>query len=196
EPDVVSGLRISIGSRAIGVLRLVLEESIDARLRSLWLVATMLIVFAVILAMADTWGKQLKPMRRLNWRDGILYGLAQALALIPGVSRSGGTITMGLALGYTRQAAARYAFLLAVPAVCSLWVSLWVALANRLLAALFYWQFLLFWPRVSISFPRRSRALSPQLPMVWVKPSLHPLWHSFSVMPLWLGCCASFLATH
>src|SRR5699024_7628392 len=85
--------------------------------RSLWLVATMLIVFAVILAMADTWGKQLKPMRRLNWRDGILYGLAQALALIPGVSRSGGTITMGLALGYTRQAAARYAFLLAVPAV-------------------------------------------------------------------------------
>src|SRR5699024_2421239 len=63
------------------------------------------------------WGKQLKPMRRLNWRDGILYGLAQALALIPGVSRSGGTITMGLALGYTRQAAARYAFLLAVPAV-------------------------------------------------------------------------------
>ncbi|HIW45484.1 MAG TPA: undecaprenyl-diphosphate phosphatase [Candidatus Yaniella excrementigallinarum] len=117
DPDVRIGWLIIIGSIPIGVLGLLFEESIDTRFRSLWLVATMLIVFAVILAMADTWGKQLKPMRRLNWRDGILYGLAQALALIPGVSRSGGTITMGLALGYTRQAAARYAFLLAVPAV-------------------------------------------------------------------------------
>lgn len=117
DPDVRVGWLIIIGSIPIGVLGLFFEKSIDTSFRSLWLVATMLIVFAVILAMADTWGKQLKPMRRLNWRDGILYGLAQALALIPGVSRSGGTITMGLALGYTRQAAARYAFLLAVPAV-------------------------------------------------------------------------------
>src|SRR5699024_6933441 len=85
--------------------------------RSLWLVATMLIVFGVILAMADTWGKQVKPLRKLTWRDGIIYVFAQAMSLIPGVSRSGGTITMCLALGYTRQAAARYAFLLAVPAV-------------------------------------------------------------------------------
>lgn len=117
DPDVRMGWLIIVGSIPIGVLGLLFEEYIDTTFRSLWLVATMLIVFGVILAMADTWGKQVKPIRKLTWRDGILYGLAQAMALIPGVSRSGGTITMGLALGYTRQAAARYAFLLAVPAV-------------------------------------------------------------------------------
>lgn len=117
DPDVRMGWLIIVGSIPIGVLGLLFEEHIDTTFRSLWLVATMLIVFGVILAMADTWGKQVKPIRKLTWRDGILYGLAQAMALIPGVSRSGGTITMGLALGYTRQAAARYAFLLAVPAV-------------------------------------------------------------------------------
>lgn len=117
DPDVRMGWLIIVGSIPIGVLGLLFEDYIDTTFRSLWLVATMLIVFGVILAMADTWGKQTKPIKQLSWRDGILYGLAQALALIPGVSRSGGTITMGLALGYTRQAAARYAFLLAVPAV-------------------------------------------------------------------------------
>lgn len=117
DPDVRMGWLIIVGSIPIGVLGLLFEDSIDTTFRSLWIVATMLIVFGVILAMADTWGKQIKPIRQLTWRDGILYGLAQAMALIPGVSRSGGTITMGLALGYTRQAAARYAFLLAVPAV-------------------------------------------------------------------------------
>ncbi|GAA2038197.1 undecaprenyl-diphosphate phosphatase [Yaniella flava] len=117
DPDVRMGWLIIIGSIPIGVLGLLFEDYIDTTFRSSWIVATMLIVFGVLLAMADTWGKQFKPIRQLTWRDGILYGLAQALALIPGVSRSGGTITMGLALGYTRQAAARYAFLLAVPAV-------------------------------------------------------------------------------
>lgn len=117
DPDVRMGWLIIVGSIPIGVLGLLFEDSIDTSFRSLWLVATMLIIFGVILAMADTWGKQMKPIRRLSWRDGILYGFAQALALIPGVSRSGGTITMGLTLGYTRPAAARYAFLLAVPAV-------------------------------------------------------------------------------
>lgn len=117
DPDVRMGWLIIIGSIPIAVLGLLFEDYIDTTFRSLWLVATMLIVFGVILAMADTWGRQIKPITRLSWRDGILYGLAQALALIPGVSRSGGTITMGLALGYTRKAAARYAFLLAVPAV-------------------------------------------------------------------------------
>lgn len=117
DPDVRIGWLIIVGSIPIAVLGLLFEDYIDTTFRSLWLVATMLIIFGVILAMADTWGRQIKPISRLSWRDGILYGLAQALALIPGVSRSGGTITMGLALGYTRKAAARYAFLLAVPAV-------------------------------------------------------------------------------
>lgn len=117
DPDVRMGWLIILGSLPIAILGLLLEDWIDTEFRSLWVTATMLIVFAVLLALADRLGRQAKPLERLTYRDGILYGFAQALALIPGVSRSGGTITMGLALGYTRQAAARYAFLLAVPAV-------------------------------------------------------------------------------
>ncbi|MGO1182009.1 MAG: undecaprenyl-diphosphate phosphatase [Micrococcaceae bacterium] len=117
DPDARMGWLIIIGSLPIAILGLLLEDYIDTSFRSLWIVATMLIVFGVLLALADTLGRQVKPLTDLTWRDGILFGLAQALALIPGVSRSGGTITMGLALGYTRPAAARYAFLLAVPAV-------------------------------------------------------------------------------
>ena len=67
--------------------------------------------------MADAYGRHRLALRDLNARDGILFGLGQALALIPGVSRSGATISTGLALGYTREASARYAFLLAIPAV-------------------------------------------------------------------------------
>ena len=117
DPDARMGWLIIIGSIPIAVLGLLLEDYIDSSFRSLWIVATMLIVFGVLLAAADTLGRQVKPLEKLSVKDGILFGLAQALALIPGVSRSGGTITMGLALGYTREAATRYAFLLAVPAV-------------------------------------------------------------------------------
>lgn len=117
DPDVRMGWLIIIGSVPIGVLGLLLEDWIDTEFRSLWVTATMLIVFGVLLAIADRLGRQSKPLTRLTVKDGVLFGFAQALALIPGVSRSGGTITAGLALGYTREAAARYAFLLAVPAV-------------------------------------------------------------------------------
>jgi undecaprenyl-diphosphatase len=71
----------------------------------------------VLLGVADFLGRKKKTLADLNYRHGILFGLGQALALVPGVSRSGGTITVGLLLGYTRQAAARYSFLLAIPAV-------------------------------------------------------------------------------
>ncbi len=117
DPDARMGWLIIIGSIPIGVAGLLFEDAIDTSLRSLWIVATTLIVFGLLLAVADSLGRQTKPLERLTLRDGVLYGLAQMMALIPGVSRSGGTITMGLALGYTREAAARYAFLLAVPAV-------------------------------------------------------------------------------
>ncbi|CAM3783346.1 undecaprenyl-diphosphate phosphatase [Micrococcus flavus] len=117
DPDVRMGWLIIIGSVPIGVLGLLLEDWIDTEFRSLWVTATMLIVFGVLLAIADRLGRQSKPLTELSVKDGVLFGFAQALALIPGVSRSGGTITAGLALGYTREAAARYAFLLAVPAV-------------------------------------------------------------------------------
>jgi undecaprenyl-diphosphatase len=77
----------------------------------------MLIGFGILLGVSDLVGKKTKQIADLNYRHGILFGLGQALALVPGVSRSGGTITVGLFLGYSREAAARYSFLLAIPAV-------------------------------------------------------------------------------
>lgn len=117
DPDVRMGWLIIVGTVPIVVLGLLLEDYIETVFRSLWLVSTMLIVFGLLLAVADHYGRQGKPLDQLTVRDGVLYGFAQAMALIPGVSRSGGTITAGLLMGYTREAAARYSFLLAVPAV-------------------------------------------------------------------------------
>ena len=117
DPDARMGWLIVLGSIPIGVLGLLLEDYIDTEFRSLWITATMLVVFGVILAVADRVGRQARQLDELTVRHGVLYGLAQALALVPGVSRSGGTITAGLLMGYTREAAARYAFLLAIPAV-------------------------------------------------------------------------------
>lgn len=117
DPDAKMGWLIILGSLPIGVLGLLLEDYIDSNFRSLWVVATMLVVFGLILAAADHYGKQVRPLEKLTFKHGILYGFAQAMALIPGVSRSGGTITAGLLMGYTREAAARYSFLLAIPAV-------------------------------------------------------------------------------
>ncbi|MBM7500727.1 undecaprenyl-diphosphatase [Brachybacterium muris] len=117
DPDVRMGWMVIIGSIPIGVLGLLFEDQIDHGLRNLYITATMLILFGILLGVADRIAPQRKELKDLTVRDGILFGLAQALALIPGVSRSGGTITAGLLMGYTRQAAARYAFLLAVPAV-------------------------------------------------------------------------------
>ena len=85
--------------------------------RSLWLVATVLIVFGLLLWAADHFGRTSRNLDQLSVGHGLAYGLAQTLALIPGVSRSGATISMGRALGYSRVEATRYAFLLAIPAV-------------------------------------------------------------------------------
>jgi undecaprenyl-diphosphatase len=117
DPDARMGWLIILGSLPIGVLGLLLEDYIDTEFRSLWITATMLVVFGVILAVADRVGRQAHHLDDLTVKHGVLFGMAQALALIPGVSRSGGTITAGLLMGYTREAAARYAFLLAIPAV-------------------------------------------------------------------------------
>jgi undecaprenyl-diphosphatase len=76
-----------------------------------------MIVFGIILGLADHYGKSDRGLKDLNSSHGILYGLAQSLALMPGVSRSGATIAMGRLLGYSREAALRYSFLLALPAV-------------------------------------------------------------------------------
>ncbi len=117
DPDARMGWYIIIGSVPIVVFGLLFQDAIETSLRHLYITATMLAGFAIILGLADRWGRKRRELRELTLRDGLLFGLAQSLALIPGVSRSGGTITMGLVLGYTREAAARYSFLLAVPAV-------------------------------------------------------------------------------
>ncbi|WP_308493817.1 undecaprenyl-diphosphate phosphatase [Microbacterium terrisoli] len=117
DPDAKMGWLIIIGTIPIVVLGLLFQSEIETTLRSLWIVAVSLIVFGVILGIADMNAKQKRELKDLTVGHGLIYGLAQSLALIPGVSRSGGTITAGLLLGYTREAAARYAFLLAIPAV-------------------------------------------------------------------------------
>ncbi|NQX10277.1 undecaprenyl-diphosphate phosphatase [Microbacteriaceae bacterium VKM Ac-2855] len=117
DPNARMGWLIIIGSLPIIVLGLVFQDAIETTLRSLWVVATTLILFGILLGIADHVGAKKRRLRELNVRDGLIYGGAQALALIPGVSRSGGTITAGLFLGYERKAAARYSFLLAIPAV-------------------------------------------------------------------------------
>lgn len=117
DPDVRMGWLVIIGSLPIALLGVLFQSHIESTLRNLWLVATTLIVFGLILAVADHVAQQNRELKDLSYKHGILYGFAQALALIPGVSRSGGTITAGLLMGYTREAAARYAFLLAIPAV-------------------------------------------------------------------------------
>ena len=111
------GWLIIVGSLPIVVLGYLGKDIITNDLRSLWLIASVMIIFGLILGFADKVGKSERTLDQLNSRHGILYGAAQALALVPGVSRSGATIAMGRFLGYTREAALRYSFLLALPAV-------------------------------------------------------------------------------
>jgi len=117
EKQAKLGWLILIGSIPVVVIGLIFKDLIENQLRSLWVIAFTLIIFGLVLGVADRYGKRTKSIERLSTRDGLLFGLGQALAVIPGVSRSGGTISVGLAMGYSRQAAARYSFLLAVPAV-------------------------------------------------------------------------------
>ena len=117
DPDARMGWLILIGTLPIALLGLAFKDAIEGRLRNLTLTAVMLIVFGVLLAIAERVGSKQRTLKELSWGHGLLFGLAQAMALIPGVSRSGGTITAGLLMGYTREAAARYSFLLAIPAV-------------------------------------------------------------------------------
>lgn len=111
------GWLIIVGSVPIVVVGYLAQDIVRNSLRSLWLVAITFIVFGLILWAADHFGKKLGTLETLSVPHGLLYGLAQTLALIPGVSRSGATITMGRVLGYQRPEAARYSFLLAIPAV-------------------------------------------------------------------------------
>lgn len=117
EGEAKLALLIVIGSLPIFVAGFLAQDYIRNNFRSLWLIATTLIFFGIILGLADRLGRKNKNLNLLNTRDGLSYGIAQSLALVPGVSRSGATIAMGRALGYERESALRYSFLLAIPAV-------------------------------------------------------------------------------
>lgn len=117
DPDARLGWMIIVGSIPIAVLGLLLEDWIDTSFRNLWITVFMLASFGLLLGWADRVGKRVNTLDTMTWGQAVAYGFAQALALIPGVSRSGGTITAGRLMGFTREAAARYSFLLALPAV-------------------------------------------------------------------------------
>lgn len=117
DPDARMGWLVIIGSIPIVVLGVLLQDSIDSTFRNLWLTVAMLAGFGLVIGFVDVRARAERTLDQLTWKHGVLYGLAQSLALVPGVSRSGGTIAAGLAMGYTREAATRYSFLLAIPAV-------------------------------------------------------------------------------
>lgn len=115
--DYRMGWYVIIGTIPILILGLLFKDVIRSGVRNLWIVATAMIVFAVVIAAAEYFGRQDRHAEQLTWRDAVIVGLAQCLALIPGVSRSGATISAGLFLGVDRELAARFGFLLAIPAV-------------------------------------------------------------------------------
>ena len=117
HPDVRLGWLIIIGTVPIVIVGYFLQDTIRSTFRSLWIVAIVLIVFGIVLGLADLLAKRTRELEDLTYGHGIIIGLAQMLSLVPGVSRSGSTITAGRLLGYSRPAAARYGFLLAIPAV-------------------------------------------------------------------------------
>jgi undecaprenyl-diphosphatase len=117
DHDAAMAWYIALGSVPIVVLGLLFQDAIENTFRNLYLTALMLAVFALLLGWADRIGAKRRTLGELTSRQAVAFGFAQALALVPGVSRSGGTITAGLLMGFTREAAARYSFLLAIPAV-------------------------------------------------------------------------------
>lgn len=117
DHDALMAWFIALGSVPIVILGLLFQDPIEHAFRNLWLIVLTLAGFALVLGWADRRGAHRRTLDELTPRDALKFGLWQALALVPGVSRSGGTITGGLLMGYTREAAARYSFLLAIPAV-------------------------------------------------------------------------------
>jgi undecaprenyl-diphosphatase len=117
ELDARMGWYIVLGTIPIGIFGFAFADQIESGARDLYLIGTTLIVLGLVLLLAERVGKRERSIEDIDRRDGILIGFAQALALVPGVSRSGATITAGLFLGFDRASAARYSFLLSVPAV-------------------------------------------------------------------------------
>jgi undecaprenyl-diphosphatase len=115
--DYRLGWYVIIGTIPICILGLFFKDEIRSGVRNLWVIATALVVFSGVIALAERLGRQSRHIDQLTWRDAVVVGIAQTLALVPGVSRSGATISAGLFLGLDRELAARFGFLLAIPAV-------------------------------------------------------------------------------
>jgi undecaprenyl-diphosphatase len=111
------GWFIVLGTIPISIFGFVFKDQIESGARSLYLIGSALILFSFVMLLAEHLGTRKRTLEEMNGRDGLYIGMAQALALIPGVSRSGATISAGLLRGFDRVAAARYSFLLSVPAV-------------------------------------------------------------------------------
>ncbi len=117
NPDYRLGWYVIIGSLPIAVAGLLFKDEIRSEVRNLWVIATAMLVFSAVIAAAEYFSRQNRHIGQITWRDGLFVGLAQCLALVPGVSRSGATISAGLIRGLDRQLSARFGFLLAIPAV-------------------------------------------------------------------------------
>lgn len=115
--DARLGWYLILATVPISVFGLAFKDQIETGARNLWLVATTLIVLGAVLYAAERVGRRTKGIEDVDTRSAVVVGLAQALALVPGVSRSGATISAGLFLGFDREAAARFSFLLSIPAV-------------------------------------------------------------------------------
>ncbi|MBV9720814.1 MAG: undecaprenyl-diphosphate phosphatase, partial [Mycobacterium sp.] len=117
DADYRLGWYVIIGTIPICIVGWAFKDEIRSGVRNLWVIATALLVFSAVIALAERFGRQSRHVDELTWRDAVVVGVSQTLALVPGVSRSGATISAGLFLGLERELAARFGFLLAIPAV-------------------------------------------------------------------------------
>lgn len=111
------GWFIAFATIPAGLFGLFLMDIVDSHLRSPWVILFTTVFYAILLWASDKYGKKIKPMEEMNLKNAMIIGVAQALALIPGTSRSGVTITAGLFLGYDFQTASRFSFLMAIPVI-------------------------------------------------------------------------------
>jgi undecaprenyl-diphosphatase len=115
--DFKMAMFVIIGSIPVAIVGLAFRHFIEVTVRTLWVISVTLIVFGVILLISDRVGAKTKEIKELNAKSAILFGLGQMLSVIPGVSRSGASISFGLFAGFTRASAARFSFLIGIPAV-------------------------------------------------------------------------------
>lgn len=115
--DYAMGWMVIAGTLPVGVIGYLGKDAIRDSLRNMWITATVLVLFSFVFIAAEKYGSKRRGFEQLTMKDALVMGFAQCLALIPGVSRSGGTVFAGLFLGLDREVAARFSFLLAIPAV-------------------------------------------------------------------------------